>query len=205
LLAALPGLGSLKLINNHNPACRRLVVRSDRLRTLALTHFHSLETFAFDTPRLEQLEFDNCDGGMVGLLAQRPEVGDGVVYGNFPLLFLAALLDGDPAAQAPALRELVIWHNPYGMGIMLAFEHLRMDIECRAGHPRLEQLTCHNTPHLRRLTLRHLPALQSVHVGQMIDEGPGTTWLEEAHLEGLPAGCEVDLCSLSPGRKGIAL
>jgi hypothetical protein len=205
LLAALPGLERLRLTNNYNLDFRRLQVHSAHLTELTITHFHCLETFDLDLPRLARLELDNCDGNTIDGLDQRREVGAGIVYGNFPLLLLSGLLDGEASVQAPALRELVIWHNPYTLGPMLAFEELRVDIGCKVGHPALEQLACHNTPHLRRLRLRHLPSLTSVAVSLLLDEGPGTTWLEEATLEGLPAACEVELCSLSPGRKGIAL
>jgi hypothetical protein len=205
LIAALPGLERLRLTSNHNPACRRLGVRSAKLRELTVSHFHCLETFELDLPALEQLELDNCDRGTLDGLDQRPEVGEGIVYGNFPLLVLSDLLDGAASVQAPGLRELLLWHNPYSLGPLVVFEELRVDIRCLAGHPALEKLVCHNTPHLRRLQLRRLPALRSVHAGVLLDEGPGTTWLEEVSLDGLPEGCEVDLCSLSPGRRGLAL
>jgi hypothetical protein len=204
LLRAMPQLARMELTNNHNPAMTRLCVRSPTLESLCLTHFHQLRTWEFDAPKLESLELDNCDANSDGEVDRRYQAGDGIIYGDFSERVCAAILDGAPSAKLPALRILTLWNNPYAVGPLLAVESMRVSIDCAQGHPVLERLTLANVTHVRSLTLKRVPKLQYVGVSQYDDEGDGTTWLERVDLADVPAGCEIDLCSLSPGRLGLS-
>jgi hypothetical protein len=204
LLQALPALTALRLTNNHNPQMDVLAVRSASLESACFTHFHALRGFDVDAPALRTLTLDNCDADTLDPIDEAPGVNGATVtiYGNFAERFLAALLDGDAAVRLPALRVLSLWNNPIGMGSLGAIEAMRVEVTCRAGHPSLRALHLQNVSHLRSLTLRDLPSLTTLSVSPCDDAGPGTTWLEAVDLAGLPAGCDVKLCALSPGRVG---
>ncbi|MFO0559474.1 MAG: hypothetical protein U0269_15765 [Polyangiales bacterium] len=203
LLRAMPSLAHLRLVNNHNPAMMHLRARSASLESLVLTHFHQLRTWEIEAPKLELLELDNCDANSDGELDRRFHVGDGIIYGNFSERLCAAILDGAPDAKLPALRELTLWNNPYAAGPLLAVESMRVDIRCAQGHPTLERLTLANVTHVRSLSLKRVPKLRFVAVSQYDDEGVGTTWLERVDLDGVPEGCAIELCSITPSRVGL--
>ena len=204
LLQALPALTSLRLTNNHNPQMDLLSVRSASLESACFTHFHALRGFDLDAPSLRALTLDNCDAAALEPTPAVREVDGATVtiYGDFVERFLASLLDGDAAVRLPALRFLSLWNNPIGTGALGAIEAMRVEVACRAGHPSLRALHLQNVAHLRRLTLRRLPAFTTLTVSQCDDARPGTTWLEAVDLAELPAGCDVKLCALSPGRVG---
>jgi hypothetical protein len=204
LLQTLPALTSLRLTNNHNPQMDLLSLRSASLESACFTHFHALRGFDLDAPSLRALTLDNCDADTLDPIDDARGVDGATVtiYGAFAERFLAALLDGEAVVRLPALRVLSLWNNPIGMGSLGAIEARRVAVACRAGHPSLRTLHLQNVAHLRSLTLRDLPALTTLSVSQCDDAGPGTTWLEAVDLAGLPAGCDVTLCALSPGRVG---
>lgn len=204
LLQALPALTALRLTNNHNSQMDVLAVRSASLESACFTHFHALRGFDLDAPALRALTLDNCDADALDPIHEARGVDGATVttYGNLVERLLAALLDGDAAVRLPALCVLSLWNNPIGMGSLGAIEAMRVEVTCRAGHPSLRALHLQNVPHLRRLTLRQLPALATLSVSQCDDAGPGTTWLEAVDFAGLPEGCDVKRCALSPGRVG---
>jgi hypothetical protein len=203
LLRAMPALAEARFVNNHNAAMTHLGVRSAALVSLCLTHFHQLRTFELDAPALESLELDNCDDSSDGELDRLYAPGDGIIYGNFSEPVCASILDGAPDAKLPSLHTLNLWNNPYAVGPLLAVESMRVNIGCAQGHPRLERLILANVTHVRSLTLKSVPKLRSVVVSQYDDVGVGSTWLERADLSEVPAGCEVELCSITPSRAGL--
>lgn len=203
LLRAMPWLRSLAMINNHHDAMLALRVQSATLESLELTHFHRLQRWHIDAPSLIELSLDNCDGEDSASLGERCGAGEDTVYGDFGERLCAAILDGDPAARVPALRALSVAYNPVTVGELRAIEARRVTIECATGHPALESLRVRNAAHLRALRLQNVPRMRHVSVTQSDDAGPDRTWLARVALDALPAGCEVELCALSPSRVGL--
>jgi hypothetical protein len=205
LLRALPALAHLTLINGSNPAMDRLTLRSQSLESARFTHFHQLKTWAFDAPALRRLELDNCETNPAEGATAPFNTDAFWLYGDFSERVCKSVFDGEPQSHLPALRELYLWNNPFGYGQLAALEALRVDVTCAVGHRTLETLAIQNLAHLRSLTLKNVPNLRRLGVSTTDDDGPGTTWLAQADLAGLPEGCEIELCSLSPGRVGLTL
>lgn len=182
----LPSLTSLVLINNHNPEFKSLSLRSDRLKELYLTHFHALETFEIHSDSLEILELDNCSDSST---VEYPEKNMKWCNGFFGERFLYAFLNGSKSLHIPNLKSLYIWHNQNGFGPPLVYENRRMDIECTAGHSKLEELVISRLSHIRNLTLKNLPKLRTLSVFDDFEENEG--WMEKLDIGGIPKDCEV--------------
>ncbi len=182
----LPSLTRCIFYNNHNPEFRTLRLKSNTLQELHLTHFHCLENFEIHSESLEFLELDNCSDDS---FAKYPEIEGKWCNGFFGEKFISALLDGDSSIYAPNLNYLHIWHNQNGMGPPLVYENQRIDIECKIGHPRLEELHLSRLSHIRRLTLRNLPNLKSLSINDDFEEEEG--WIEFLDLSDISRNCKV--------------
>ncbi|HMV81209.1 MAG TPA: hypothetical protein PL048_08745 [Leptospiraceae bacterium] len=193
----LPCLTAVSLINNHHPEFRSLCFRSETLKELYLTHFHTLETFDIHSDSLEILELDNCSDSST---VEYPEKNMRWCNGFFGEKFLSALLNGDRAIHLPNLKSLYIWHNHNGFGPPLVYENRRMDIECTAGHSKLEELVISRLSHIRNLTLKKLPSLRKLSVFDDFEENQG--WMEKLDASDLSKDCEVNTDGHSgPSRK----
>lgn len=191
----LPSLTSLVLINNHHPEFKSLSLRSDRLKELYLTHFHTLETFDIHSDSLEILELDNCSDSST---VEYPEKNMRWCNGFYGERFLSAFLNGNKSLHIPNLKSLCIWHNHNGFGPPLVYENRRMDIECTAGHSKLEVLVISRLSHIRNLTLKKLPRLRTLSVFDDFEENEG--YMESLDVSDLPKDCEIT----AEGNSGIS-
>lgn len=131
-----------------------------------------------DCPELTSLELDNCNGtcqssrtlgagGIAGLAGGSMAADEGpFTYGNYLERFFDAFTGGPGSEmlRLPSLEALDLWHNHNAMGPPHVNLSRMVDVQSKAGHPRLKSLRCWNLSHFRRLALRGMPRLRSVSV-----------------------------------------
>ncbi len=190
----LPKLKEITLFNNHNPEFSILDLQSDTLISLVLTHFHQLKDYQINCPSLEKLELDNCSENTENYPTINGEVFSWC-NGNFGERFLADLLNGASNINLPKLKDLYIWHNQNSLGLPLVLEPLRIEINCSAGHPTLQELVLSRLSHIKILRLKHLPKLRRFAMWDDFEKGQG--WLEELDISELQKDCVIEIDCIS--------
>lgn len=190
LTTNLPSLKKMRLTNNCNPEFSTLDLQSKTLTNLILVHFHHLENYLINCPSLQELELGYCS-------EKDYPADENMLWcnGNLGERFFNDLLNGSTNVYLPELKKLYIWHSANGFGSPLIFEPLRLDIDCTVGHLKLEEIAFSRLSHIRSLTLKNLPQLNSLTVLDDFDKGEG--WLEKLDISAIQAHCEIKINCLS--------